>query len=115
MRLKHLYLFLFVVGTLLPLSQFVPWFLENGLNARLFFEELFSTEIGSFFGMDVIVSAAVLLIFVFVETGRLEMQRAWSVVSGVVLATFLAGVSSGFPLFLYLRQRQLDGEQNVDR
>ena len=108
MRLRHVYLLLFVVGTLLPLSQFVPWFLEHGLNIRSFFNDLFSNRIGGFFGLDVFVSALVLVVFVSVEATRLKMNRLWLVVSGVVAAMFCVGVSSGFPLFLYLRQRHID-------
>ncbi len=108
MKLPHIFLFLFVVGTLLPYSQFIPWFLINGLDLRLFFSELFSTKIGGFFGMDVIVSALVLLIFVWVETARLKMGRAGMILAVVFVATFFVGGSSGFPLFLYLRQKHLD-------
>ena len=109
MRLRHAYSLLFLIGTFLPLTQFWPWFAEHGLDVGLFFTELFSTKIGGFFGLDVIISAMVLLIFVFVETTRLKIKGPESVISAVVLATFVAGVSSGFPLFLYFRQKHLDG------
>ena len=84
--------------------------MENGLDIRLFFAELFSTRIGAFFGLDVIISAIVLLIFASVETMRLGIRRAGIKLSAVFAATFLAGVSSGFPLFLYFRQSHLDGK-----
>ena len=109
MRLRHIYSLLFLIGTFLPLTQFYPWFGEHGLDFKLFFTELFSTKIGAFFGIDVIISAIVLLIFVSVETGRLKIKGAASVIAAVVIATFFAGVSSGFPLFLYFRQKHLDG------
>lgn len=114
MKLRHVYLFLFVVGTILPYSQFVPWLVANGLDVRLFFSELFSTRIGGFFGMDVIVSAIVLLIFASVETVRLKMHRVWLILSVVFVAIFCVGVSSGFPLVLYFRQWHLDDGQNAD-
>jgi hypothetical protein len=109
MRLRHVYLLLFVVGTLMPLTQFWPWFVVNGLDIGLFFSELFSTRIGAFFGLDVMISAIVLITFATIETMRLKMKKAGSILMAVVVATLLAGVSSGFPLFLYLRQKQLDG------
>ena len=108
MRLRHVYLFLSVLGVVLPYWYFAPWFLENGLSLRLFFTELFSTRIGGFFGMDVIVSSAVLLVFAAAETARLKMRRPGLVLTAIALGTFGAGVSCGFPLFLYLRQRHLD-------
>jgi hypothetical protein len=109
MRLRHIYSLFFLIGTFLPLTQFWPWFGEHGLDVKLFFTELFSTKIGGFFGIDVIISAIVLLIFVFVETARLKIKGAVSVIAAVVIATFFAGVSCGFPLFLYFRQKHLDG------
>lgn len=108
MKLRHVYLFLFAVGTVLPFSQFVPWVAINGLNLRSFFSELFSTQIGSFFGLDVMVSAVVLSVFVVCESKRLKMPTIWLILTATFAATFLAGVSSGFPLFLYLRQEHID-------
>ena len=104
MNLKSIYLLLCVLGTLLPLSQFVPWFLENGINIQLFFHELFSTKIGAIFGMDVFVSAVVLFVFMASEGKRLEVGKIWL----PIFATLSIGVSLGLPLFLYMRQRQIE-------
>lgn len=104
MRLRHAYLALCVVGTLLPYWKLVPWLMEHGLNISLLCHELFATRIGAFFGLDVIVSAVVLFVFILVEGRRLAMSLLWL----PVIATLLVGVSLGFPLFLYLRQRNLD-------
>jgi hypothetical protein len=82
--------------------------MTHGLDLRLFFSELFSTRIGGFFGMDVIVSAAVLFLFIGVEGRRLGVQHLWL----PVVATCGVGVSLGFPLFLYMRQSKLDGHSN---
>ncbi len=108
MKLRHIYLLLFVLGTILPYSQFIPWFLKNGLDLPLFFTELFSTKIGSMFGMDLFVSAAVLFVFTWFEAARLKMRGVRVILTAVFLATFLAGVSAGFPLFLYFRQKHID-------
>jgi hypothetical protein len=78
--------------------------MEHGLNLTLLCRELFSTRIGAFFGLDVVVSAMVLLLFVFVEGRRVTVPLLWA----PVLATLLVGVSLGLPLFLFLRQRKLD-------
>jgi hypothetical protein len=106
MNLKTTFLILCVLGTLLPLSHFIPWVMENGLDVSLFFQDLFSTRIGGFFGMDVIVSAVVLLVFILAEGKRLDMRHLWL----PVVATFSIGVSLGFPLFLYLRQIHIEGK-----
>ncbi len=104
MNLNMTFLILCVLGALLPLSQFIPWVIENGLDVQLFFQELFSTKIGGFFGMDVIVSAVVLFVFIFAEGKRLQMEKLWL----PVLATLSVGVSLGLPLFLYMRQMKIE-------
>ncbi len=104
MKVKHLYLVLCIFGALLSLSQFVPWVVEHGLDIPLFIQELFSTRIGGFFGWDVIISAIVLLVFIFTEGNRIHMQNLWLPVVG----TLSIGVSLGFPLFLYLRQVHIE-------
>jgi len=60
MKPKHLYLTLAVVGTVLPLSQLLPFLRDHGLNASVFVQQLFSTPVSAFFGLDVLVSAIVL-------------------------------------------------------
>ncbi len=106
MNLKTTFLILCVLGFLLPLSQFIPWVVDNGLNIPLFFQEIFSTRIGGFFGMDVIVSAVVLLVFIFAEGKRLKLPNLWL----PIMATLSVGVSFGLPLFLYMRQKQIESK-----
>jgi hypothetical protein len=56
---------------------------------------------------DVAVSTLVLLVFIATEGRRIALSRLWL----PIIATLLAGVSLGFPLFLYLRQRKLDTDR----
>ena len=98
-----LYLALAAVGTMLPLSAFLPWFGEHGLDLRTFVLELFSTRIGAFFGWDVIISAIVLFVLVAVEGRRAGVRHRWLPVA----ATLGIGVSCGLPLFLAMRERAL--------
>lgn len=108
MKLRHVYFSLFVLGIVLPYTFFGPWFLENGINVRLFLSELFSTRIGGGFGMDVFVSITVLLIFAWAEIRRLNIRRGWWILATIFVAANAVGVSCGLPLFLYLRQKHLD-------
>jgi hypothetical protein len=94
------YLTLAVIGAVLPYSRFVPWLLEHGLNLPLFISELFSTRIGGFFGLDVLVSAVALLGFIRRERALRPLRHTWL----AIVATLLIGVSCGLPLFLYLRE-----------
>src|SRR5947209_6235615 len=105
MKLKALYLLLCLLGTILPYWQFVPWVIaHHGISLSLFFQELFSTRIGAFFGMDVFVSAIVLIVFMTVESSRAGIRKRWL----PVLALILVGVSLALPMFLYMRERQLE-------
>lgn len=96
-----LYFALALVGAALPLSAFLPWFMDHGLDLPAFFAELFSTRIGAFFGWDVIVSAIVLILFVVVQSRRDGVRLGWLAIP----ATLIVGVSCGLPLFLALRER----------
>ena len=104
MKTRHFYLACCVLGLLLPYSQFLPWLLEHGLDLALFGRDLFVNRISAFFAMDVIVSAIVLIWFIQSEGKRLRVRLLWLPTVG----TLLAGVSFGFPLFLFLRQVTLD-------
>ncbi|HEY6111954.1 MAG TPA: DUF2834 domain-containing protein [Chthoniobacterales bacterium] len=108
MRVRHLYLALAVAGLLLPYWQFLPWLLAHGIDLSLFVRELFANRIGGFFCLDVLVSAIVVVVLVVTEGRRVRMRASWLPIA----ATILVGVSLGLPLFLYLRERQLDQSEN---
>jgi len=105
MKLRHLYLLFAVLGLVLPYSQFIPWLVEHhALNMSIFLRDLFANRISAFFAIDVIASAVVLISFIQTEGKRLAMRLLWL----PILGTLFVGVSLGFPLFLYLRQLQLE-------
>jgi hypothetical protein len=104
MRARHLYLTLCVLGLLIPNAAFWPWLITHGPNPRRFVEDLFANGVSAFFGLDVVLSAFALLLFVFFEGRRLRLQHRWA----PILAACLVGVSLGLPLFMYQRQSYLD-------
>ncbi|HEX4543377.1 MAG TPA: DUF2834 domain-containing protein [Candidatus Acidoferrum sp.] len=108
MNRKHIYLLFCVLGVVLPYSQFLPWVVENGFHMRLFVQQLFANRIGGFFGMDVLVSAVVLIFFIRREGQRLGVRHLWLPIAGVLTV----GVSLGLPLFLYLRERAMEAGEN---
>ena len=99
--MKTIYLVCAIAGAVIPYSQFVPWLAEHGPDAQGFVRELFSTRIGSFFGLDVIVAAIALIAFIAWEGRRVRMRALWAPIA----ATLLVGVSCGLPLFLFMRER----------
>jgi hypothetical protein len=104
MSRKNIYLLLCVLGVVLPYSQFVPWVMENGLHVGLLFRQLFANRAGGFFGVDVLVSSVVLVVFMRMERRRLAIRFPWLPIVGLCAV----GVSFGLPLFLYFRESALE-------
>jgi len=106
--MKAIYLLLCVLGTILPLSQFVPWLMDNGFNLALLITEIFATRISSCAWLDVIVSGVVVLLFVLIEGRRLGVRN----LREPFVAMFTVGVSLALPLFSLLRQVRLEQRSN---
>ena len=104
MTAKSLYLLLCIVGTVLPYAQLAPFIREHGLDAGRFVAQLFANPVSGFFGLDVVVSSAVLWTLVAVEGRRAGMQHLWMPIA----ANLAVGVSLGLPLFLYMRETRLE-------
>ena len=98
--MRRLYLLLAVIGLVLPYYFFVSFLTENGLNPRLFFGQLFASNISSFFAVDVIITAIVFLAFSYRESQKRGMANWWV----YVVATLAVGPSFACPLFLYFRE-----------
>ena len=107
MKPKLLYLLLCAVGAVLPLSFLFQFLYEHGLNLRLLVQQLFANPISSFFGVDVIVSAVCLWLFVYFEGRRARVKNLWA----PIVASLLVGVSLGLPLFLFLRESKAPEKQ----
>ena len=101
--MQLLFLAVSIIGTVLPLCYLFPFLAANGLDLPLLFRQLFQTPISAFFGVDVIISGLVLMLFISIEGTRRKMGNLWA----YFLCTLLVGVSSGLPLFLFFRERKL--------
>jgi hypothetical protein len=102
--MQWLYLVAAILGTILPLSQLIPFLTAYGFDIPLLFRQLFQTYASGFFALDVIVSSVVLWLFVYMEGRRLRMRYLWL----YVLCNLAVGVSSALPLFLFFRERKLN-------
>jgi Terpene cyclase DEP1 len=111
MKPKTVYLALCFIGAVLPYWQFVPWVAQHGVNLPLFVRELFANQISAFFGVDVLVSAVVLIVFMRIEGGRLNIPRRWL----PVLAVLTVGVSLGLPMFLYMREVRMEHLKSLNQ
>ena len=104
MSRKSIYLLLCIIGTVVPYLSFVPWVMDHGFDISLMVEELFANRISAFCGLDVIVAAVVLWVFIAIESPRVGVRHAWA----AVVASLAIGISAGLPLFLYLRESALE-------
>ncbi|NVJ53827.1 MAG: DUF2834 domain-containing protein [Campylobacteraceae bacterium] len=102
--MKKLYIVLAILGFILPYTQFISWLSVNGLDVVLLFQEIIESKISLFAWIDVVISAIVLIVFVIVEGTRQKMNRLWI----PILGTLFVGVSFGLPLFLLMREIQID-------
>lgn len=98
--MKKFYLLMSVIGVLFPISIFVSWMIEYGLDLSLLVSDIVSNKIGAFAWADVVISAIVLVVFILKEGKRQNILRLWI----PIVATFSVGVSLGLPLFLYMRE-----------
>lgn len=98
--LFRLYVLLAVAGAILPYAILLPWAAEHGFAPGLFISQLFATRPASIFAADVLLSAAIFLLFAFVEGRRLRLRHLW--VQPLVIGTI--GLCCALPLFLAQRE-----------
>ncbi len=107
--MQWLFLIAALLGTLLPCSYLGLFLTTHGFDLPLLFRQLFQNNISACFGVDVIVSACALWLFVFSEGRRRGMKHLWV----YVFCTLLVGVSLGLPLFLFFRERRLNAARHA--
>lgn len=111
MKWKWLYLLLTIPGLLLPWCYLAGFLRSGAASVPLFFHSLFANEVASAVATDLLISALLFFIFVFVEGRRLAMGRLWV----YPLVTLAIGLSFGLPLFLYFRERAIERRSGVNR
>ena len=107
LQVSHAYLLLALLGAAVPLAAIAPWFATHGAEVGLLLDELFANRVSAFFGLDVILSAVVLLFLFAVESGRGRVPHLWLPAAG----TLAVGVSFGLPLYLFLRERRAERKE----
>lgn len=97
--MKRLWLFMSVVGTVLPYAVFIPWALKNGLDMHLLLDQA-TPPIAAFAWLDVVVAAMVVLVLAIKQIVA-GQSRFWFILIG----TLGVGVSLGLPLYLYFEPK----------
>lgn len=102
--MRRLYLLLAIVGFVLPYYFFLSFLLANGLNVGLLLSQLFANDISSFFAVDLIITAVVLMIFVYRDSQRVGTGNWWM----YIVTTLTIGRSFALPLFLHFRESRME-------
>ena len=102
--MKRVYLFLAIIGLILPYIFLVQFLSQNGLDLRLFYSQLFANPISIFLAVDLILTAIVFWVFSYHEVRKHDMKNWWL----YVIATLIVGPSFSLPLFLYFHERQIE-------
>ena len=99
--LRAFYLFLTVIGTIVPLAFYLPWMHQTGagFSALIAAWKVNGATSGLFY--DLLISAIALNIWIVAET---YIRRDYWVLI-CIPAIYLIGVSCALPLFLFLRAR----------
>lgn len=100
---KHIYLFLAIVGFILPYYFLISFLVTHGFDARLFLTQLFGAPISTFFAADLLISCVVFMLFLRQEAARHSMKRQW--IYWISLLT--VGLSFALPLFLWARETHI--------
>jgi len=103
-KIKHPYLILCVFGTILPYSQIIPIILEGNFGFQMMIDQLFANRISTLFALDLFVTATAFILFAVYEGIKLKIKNIWV----PFVASILVGASLGFPLFLYMREINLE-------
>ena len=100
MSKRHLYLVLAVIGFVAPYYFFISFLTAHGLNGKAFVQQLFGTQISTFFAVDLLLSSLVFIRYLRQETTRYAIGGSWL----FVIALLTVGLSFALPLFLYVRE-----------
>lgn len=107
--MKTNYLFLTVIGTILPNIFVIQESLASG-NYLLYtypldtIQGMFANHISSAFITDLLFIVILFLIWSYKESKRLNMKYTYL----IWIYTFALGIAGGLPLFLYFRESKLN-------
>jgi hypothetical protein len=106
---ENIYLALAIIGTLAPGIAGAPYLLEHGYNPAHLMPAIFSSPVSAMVGINVIIGCVTLAILMHTE-GRELGIKTWLPISAITIV----GISSGLPLYLYLRERANNGQRESE-
>jgi glycerol uptake facilitator-like aquaporin len=101
MKTRHIYLGLAVLGVILPYYYYWSFIQEYGNDLVRFFSDTLVNDSSRFILMDMVMTAVAFFVFVALDSKKRKVKYAWIAIAGV----FMVGVSFGFPLYMYFRDK----------
>lgn len=105
MKETSIYLALCILGVIIPWASLLLFLGEEHPSISLFFSYIFNNNVSTSVASDLLISALIFFVCVFIEGNRLKMKRLWIYIP----ATLMVGLSFGLPLFLYFRAKHIEG------
>ena len=104
-KLSYLYLFLSIVGAILPMMANFDFAMEygNSFDIKNFISLANANPAAQSISRDLLVGASAVFIWIVNESKKLSIKNMWIVYVG----TFLIAFAFSAPFFLFLRERRI--------
>ena len=103
-KMKTFYVIAAILGTILPWYFFANFFISSGLDLPLFLNNLAANWISQGASADLLISFIVFCVWSYFDARKHGIKHWWLVLP----ASFTIGRSLALPLYLYLREDQLE-------
>tara|TARA_A100001011_G_C14308897_1_gene844541 strand:+ start:3376 stop:3678 length:303 start_codon:yes stop_codon:yes gene_type:complete len=94
--MKKLFLFLCILGIVLPYYHLINFLILNEGSMEGFFADIFSTHPIAMISMDLTVAATTFLIFLIYKAYKDKLN-----ITKYIISMFIVGFSLALPLYLY--------------
>lgn len=101
--MKYVYLALAILGAVIPLSEFISFINQNGLDFSILIKQAFDNHISAFAWLDVIITVIVIVVMTVDFGKKSDVKNLWI----PIVASFTVGASFGLPLLMFMRELQL--------
>ena len=103
--LSYIYLFLSIIGAILPMMANFDFAMEygNSFDIKNFISLANDNPAAQSISRDLLIGASAVFIWIVNESKKLDVKNMWT----VYLGTFLIAFAFSAPFFLFLRERRI--------
>ncbi len=96
--MRAMYLFLAIIGAVIPYIFFIGFFSSNGFDLARFIQGLFANGAAGGFTSDVLISSAAFWTYMFYRKANASGPTPW----GFIVLNLTIGLSCALPAYLYV-------------